>query len=206
MGHWTELPSGVIQMGARSYVPQIGRFISTDPVQGGSANAYDYANADPINSVDLGGNKPYAYDSDGPCEGQLHVYSPRGHGGRNGYGRFYARFRIRCGAASFVVSVLKVTRRFERISGKDKTITEHSHQPGNPSGPHWNGGWGNWNRKRATAFDCLIGQEYQYTYEIQFEWASIGGFFSDKEGGGPWEPGHGSLTLSAQEVCGHGRY
>jgi RHS repeat-associated protein len=51
----TELPSGVIQMGARSYVPQIGRFLSVDPVQGGSANGYDYANQDPVNSYDLSG-------------------------------------------------------------------------------------------------------------------------------------------------------
>jgi RHS repeat-associated protein len=51
----TELPSGVIQMGVRSYVPAMGRFLSTDPVKGGSANAYEYALADPINKFDLNG-------------------------------------------------------------------------------------------------------------------------------------------------------
>jgi RHS repeat-associated protein len=51
----TELPSGVIQMGVRSYVPTIGRFISIDSVAGGSANTYDYANADPVNGLDLTG-------------------------------------------------------------------------------------------------------------------------------------------------------
>jgi RHS repeat-associated protein len=54
-GRRTELPSGVIQMGKRSYVPAMGRFISMDPVPGGSANTYDYANADPVNGLDLEG-------------------------------------------------------------------------------------------------------------------------------------------------------
>jgi RHS repeat-associated protein len=51
----TELKSGVIQMGVRSYVPDLGRFTSVDPIRGGSASAYDYANQDPINTTDLGG-------------------------------------------------------------------------------------------------------------------------------------------------------
>ncbi|MDQ2629574.1 MAG: DNRLRE domain-containing protein [Actinomycetota bacterium] len=51
----TELPSGVVQMGVRSYVPTIGRFLSIDPLLGGSANAYDYSFQDPINKFDLDG-------------------------------------------------------------------------------------------------------------------------------------------------------
>lgn len=38
----TELASGVIQMGARSYIPQLGRFLTPDPIREGSVNAYDY--------------------------------------------------------------------------------------------------------------------------------------------------------------------
>ncbi|WP_405165594.1 PA14 domain-containing protein [Nocardia sp. NBC_01499] len=47
-----------IEMGARTYLPALGRFLQTDPVSGGSANNYDYANADPINSFDPTGNGP----------------------------------------------------------------------------------------------------------------------------------------------------
>jgi RHS repeat-associated protein len=51
----TELASGVVAMGARSYVPQVGRFLQTDPVAGGSANAYAYTFGDPVNSSDPSG-------------------------------------------------------------------------------------------------------------------------------------------------------
>jgi RHS repeat-associated protein len=44
-----------IEMGARQYVPSIGRFLEVDPVEGGSCNDYDYACGDPINGSDLTG-------------------------------------------------------------------------------------------------------------------------------------------------------
>ncbi|MFJ2298196.1 RHS repeat-associated core domain-containing protein [Oerskovia paurometabola] len=50
-----DTPAGVILMGVRLYHPATGRFLSVDPVAGGSANNYDYCNADPVNCTDLGG-------------------------------------------------------------------------------------------------------------------------------------------------------
>jgi RHS repeat-associated protein len=93
-GRRTQLPSGVVQMGKRSYVPEVGRFISTDPVKGGSANAYDYANADPVNGFDLMGTRPYGNDclpGYAGCQCKLHVklWSHR-------RGRMGVRIRRRC--------------------------------------------------------------------------------------------------------------
>jgi len=45
----------LVQMGARPYSPLFGRFLSVDPVEGGSANDYDYVNSDPINFTDIDG-------------------------------------------------------------------------------------------------------------------------------------------------------
>jgi RHS repeat-associated protein len=55
----TELPSGVLDMGARSYVPQLGRFLQPDPIPGGSANAYTYTFGDPVDTFDPSGALTY---------------------------------------------------------------------------------------------------------------------------------------------------
>jgi RHS repeat-associated protein len=54
-GRSTELPTGIIAMGARSYIPQLGRFLQTDPIEGGSANGYAYTFGDPVNTSDPSG-------------------------------------------------------------------------------------------------------------------------------------------------------
>jgi hypothetical protein len=50
-------------MGVRVYNPLTGRFTSTDPVPGGSANPYEYGNQDPIDNFDLNGQWYYSWSS-----------------------------------------------------------------------------------------------------------------------------------------------
>ncbi|WP_443066227.1 DNRLRE domain-containing protein [Streptomyces sp. NBC_01262] len=51
----SETVTGATLMGIRLYDPTTGRFLSVDPVPGGSANSYEYCNGDPINNFDLDG-------------------------------------------------------------------------------------------------------------------------------------------------------
>lgn len=56
IGHPTDEEIGLIYMRARYYDPEVGRFVSEDPGRNGG-NWYPYAEADPINKVDLTGRE-----------------------------------------------------------------------------------------------------------------------------------------------------
>ena len=61
LGYYSNGPSGLMQLGARYYAPDVGRFITADPIgYSGGLNLYNCGYGDPINLVDpsgLGGIK-----------------------------------------------------------------------------------------------------------------------------------------------------
>lgn len=194
----TELKSGVIQMGARSYVPSIGRFISVDPVRNGSANAYDYADQDPVNGLDLSGENTNTASS-GPCNGEIVLATdyikPKPH--HSEYGKLRLHYWVECNAsAAIVVSVLKITQYLENTTtGWKEYGSSHA-----PNKFHGTRKWGTGNRPKI--FGCLYHNEYLYQYEFQYQWNSVGGVAQDGNGNGPLTGGGGTFEMHATAICG----
>ena len=60
-------PSGMLQLGQRHYWPEIGRFVSQDPIGDGD-NWYGYANGNPVTGTDPEGERSRCLRRrDGPC-------------------------------------------------------------------------------------------------------------------------------------------
>jgi RHS repeat-associated protein len=151
----TELASGVIQMGVRSYVPTLGRFISADPVSGGSANAYDYVNQDPVNGLDLSGEMPGCSMRAGAVSYNHRIY-------------VYMRYRCPKEAWPGPHAFEKMTTYFERhtkgwkdelIYGKFEVKGHWTWKPGNPYDPHWR-----WFGTDENFYCGDLEREYQITY------------------------------------------
>jgi RHS repeat-associated protein len=110
-----------IEMGARQYSPLLGRFLETDPIEGGSANDYDYANGDPINQFDLKGEGCWRHPS--------HCYRPVTRASRGAYRAGIRAVRATAGWAgrNFSVTGLKHisnSRGFRTIYNVGKVIVK----------------------------------------------------------------------------------
>ena len=91
-GRWDkklDTTSGLVEMGVRPYDPVLGRFMTVDPIEGGSCNTYDYACQDPVNAYDLDGRE-HGKDY---CEGLELVFAGRGCAQRSSQFRKYREER-----------------------------------------------------------------------------------------------------------------
>lgn len=134
-------------MGARPYSPLLGRFLSVDPEEGGSANDYDYVVGDPINTLDLDGHgfwgavwggvkavarvvTPIAELAawvPGPIGAIASGVAAAGNAIQGNWGKaaMYAATAVTFGAARYVAAVGKVVQKSRFFGAASKALGRH---------------------------------------------------------------------------------
>lgn len=197
-GRRTELASGVVQMGVRSYVPAMGRFTSVDPVPGGSANSYEYGAGDPVNNLDLTGESYYAKACEGGsvgCQCQLEIWMESYR-----RGRLKVKMRRRCNRAGGITKTgwaLKydIGKSFKQGGGSFKRIETPAFVAKSPEakGPRGSCRGTDTCQNSVTlwgVFSCVPNREYQITIAWGYRPNAGDGAGQEK-----------MLTVQAQQFC-----
>ncbi len=75
-GAYTDAESGLLHLRARQYDTGTGRFLTRDPVEGGSCNDYDYVCGDPVNGIDPSGECIQVWQE--RCRGEKSIWVTSG--------------------------------------------------------------------------------------------------------------------------------
>lgn len=75
-GAYTDAESGLLHLRARQYDTGTGRFLTRDPVEGGSCNDYDHVCGDPVNGIDPSGECIQVWQE--RCRGDRSIWAKGG--------------------------------------------------------------------------------------------------------------------------------
>jgi RHS repeat-associated protein len=118
-----------VEMGARQYVPKLGRFLEVDPVEGGCANDYTYVFGDPINSTDLDGNTANCgslYRST-PKQKYFYMHVKRVDAGR-GFVRYQLHFALKRAHRWRAAGNLSILFEYTDPAGRRQVVNLNAHK------------------------------------------------------------------------------
>ncbi len=132
---------GITQMGARVYIPGLGRFLSVDPKEGGTDNNYVYAN-DPVNEFDIsgfakGGKQPRSTNSVNTLSSyERAAILERNSGAGSRYAKYYKSAMKKLNRSEkFSFEASRNVQKRQTFYGASKTRATNSPKAGPKVGP-----------------------------------------------------------------------